>query len=308
MMPRREPPRSAKSTGASDKSRRTTGRPPRSAAGSNRVAPGPRPRRSTGSSDSEGRGTKTPAFALGEVLEGINPVREALLAGRRRVRELWLAQDLDSATMEDLVELGKSRRAQVRLVTRREIDAKAASAVPQGVIARVDSISLHDPVDLVRSARKPLLIALDGVTDPHNLGAVIRTATCFGASGVVLPRHGSARITPVVAKAAAGGIEWTPLAVVAGLPNTLADLARAGVWIVGLAADGESDVFDIGVADAPVCLVVGAEGAGLSRLVRARCDVIAKVPMVGQLDSLNVSVATGIAVAAISRARATAEA
>lgn len=297
-LPKQSP---ASGRGADRQSRAGTAGNPRSAP--SRSAAGARaakasPGRATGS-------TRRLAFPLGEVLEGVNPVREALLAGRRRVREIWLAADLEAATIDDLTELARSRRAVVRLVSRREIEAKASSSSPQGVVAVADPLPLMDPTEMLKAggAAPPLLVALDGVTDPHNVGAVIRTASCFGAAGVILPRHGSARITPVVAKAAAGGIEWTPIGVVAGLPNCLADLARAGVWIVGLAADGEADVFDLDLATSAVCLVVGAEGAGLSRLVRARCDVVAKIPMSGRLDSLNVSVATGIAAAAISRAR-----
>ena len=244
------------------------------------------------------------------MLEGFNPIREALLAGRRRVREIWLAADLDSEIVEDVTELARARRVSVRLVSRRDVDSRSSSAVPQGIVAHADPLPLVDPMEMVRSTSNgpPLLIALDGVTDPHNVGAVIRTASCFGAAGVILPRHGSARITPVVAKSAAGGIEWTPLGVVAGLPNALTDLARAGVWIVGLAADGDTDVFALDLAAEPVCVVVGAEGSGLSRLVRARCDVVARIPMAGRLDSLNVSVATGVAAAAIARVRMSSDA
>ena len=147
-------------------------------------------------------------------------------------------------------------------------------------------------------------LACDGITDPGNLGAILRTAECAGVTGVVLPRHRAAHITPTVAKTAAGAVEHLRMVVVGGLPATMKTLSQRGIWTVGLDAGGERSIFDLPVADEPVALVVGAEGSGLSRLVRERCDTIASIPMAGVLDSLNVSNAAAISVYEITRRRA----
>jgi 23S rRNA (guanosine2251-2'-O)-methyltransferase len=149
-----------------------------------------------------------------------------------------------------------------------------------------------------------VLVALDGVTDPQNLGAVMRSAETAGASGMILATHRAAGITPAVAKAAAGALEHLPLAFVSGVPGALDRAKRAGVWCVGLDAGGDQSLFDLSVADAPLVLVLGAEGRGLSRLARARCDVVASIPMHGHIESLNVSAAAAVACTEVARRRA----
>jgi 23S rRNA (guanosine2251-2'-O)-methyltransferase len=146
-------------------------------------------------------------------------------------------------------------------------------------------------------------VALDGVTDPRNLGAVLRTAEAAGATGAIVPRRRAALLVPAAAKAAAGAIEHVPIAFVGGLPAALDIAARAGVWTVGLDADGTDSVFDLELADRPLVLVLGAEGGGLARLTRERCDVLAGIAMHGQLESLNVSAAAAVACFEIARRR-----
>ena len=137
---------------------------------------------------------------------------------------------------------------------------------------------------------------MDGVTDPHNLGALLRSAEAAGATGAVLPRHRAVHVTPTVAKAAAGAVERVPMAIVAGIPAALARAKELGCWVVGLAGDGDQSLFDgLAVADEAIVLVMGAEGAGLSRLARARCDLVVSIPMRGRLASLNVSTAGALA-------------
>ena len=155
-----------------------------------------------------------------------------------------------------------------------------------------------------RQAAKPFLLALDGVTDPHNLGALLRSAEAAGATGAVLARHRAVHVTPTVAKAAAGAIEHVPMTIVAGMPAALARAKELGCWVVGLAGDGGQSLFDgLPVADEAIVVVVGAEGAGLSRLVRARCDVVVSIPMRGRVPSLNVSAAGALALFEVSRRR-----
>lgn len=148
-----------------------------------------------------------------------------------------------------------------------------------------------------------LLLVVDGVTDPGNLGAILRTAECAGVTGVVLPRHRAARITPTVAKRAAGAIEHLRFAPVSGIPTALATLAELGVWSVGLDVTADRTIWQLDIAEAPLALVLGAEGRGLSRLVRRRCDVTARIPVTGRLDALNVSAAAAIALFEVLRRR-----
>ena len=149
----------------------------------------------------------------------------------------------------------------------------------------------------------PFLLVLDGVTDPQNLGSILRVAECAGVTGIVLPRHRAARITASVTKTAAGAVEHLPMAQVAGIPGALQRLKELEVWSVGLDMVAESTVFDMRVATEPVALVLGAEGSGISRLTRERCDVVARIPLAGSLGSLNVSTAAAVACYEVVRRR-----
>jgi 23S rRNA (guanosine2251-2'-O)-methyltransferase len=237
----------------------------------------------------------------GDRVEGRQAVRELLTAGRRRVRTLWLAGDR-SQELAELAELARRQGADVRDVDRDQFAELARTESPQGVVASADPIEAAR-FETLLAAPSAFLVGLDGVTDPQNLGAILRTAEVTGATGVVLPRHRAARVTPAAAKAAAGAIEYLPIATVAGMPAAIAQAARASVWTVGLDADGDVTVDDLEVADRPLMLIVGAEGSGLSRLARERCDVVARIPMRGNIASLNVASAAAVACAAIARLR-----
>ena len=184
------------------------------------------------------------------------------------------------------------------------------TSAPQGVVARAAPLEAVELLDLVGDGAHapahggpPFLVALDGVTDPGNLGAVIRSAECAGATGVVLPRHRAVNVTPAAAKAAAGAIEHVPIALVGGLPAALQKLSDHDVWSVGLDAAGSQSLFDLELATEGVILVLGAEGHGLARLVRQRCDTIVSIPLAGRLDSLNVSAAAALACFEVTRRR-----
>lgn len=247
----------------------------------------------------------------GEQVEGRQAVRELLIAGKRKVREVWVATDLlegetASDIVTDIVEIARTVRAPVQEVNRKRLEATARSESPQGVIAFAAPLLETDLADLIkrRPGRSPFLVAVDGVTDPGNLGAMLRCCDGAGVDGVVLPRHRAVHISPTVAKAAAGAVEHMPMALVGGLPAALARIKEAGIWVIGLDDGADRDLFDIGdLALEGVCLVLGAEGAGLSRLVRERCDVIVSIPMLGRLSSLNVSAATALATYEIARQR-----
>ena len=243
----------------------------------------------------------------GDQVEGRQAVRELLAAGRRRVREVWFASDVEPAPiLGEIEDLCQRRRVTLQRVARGRLEAQARSEAPQGVLARAEPLRESDIDDLCRASadgRPPFLVALDGVTDPQNLGAVMRTAASAGATGVVLPRHRAVHVTPTVAKAAAGAIEHLPIAVVPGLPTALARARDLGVWSVGLDARADRSIFDVDVVTDPVLLVLGAEGAGLGRLTRQRCDVVAAIPLQGPLDSLNVSAAAAVACFEVARRR-----
>jgi len=234
-------------------------------------------------------------------------VRELLLAGRRRVREVTVAADLDPAPIVDeILDLASEARVTVTETSRTKFDALTRTEAAQGVMARADALPDLDLDDLlsVGDGRTPFLLVLDGITDPGNLGAMLRTGECAGITGVVLPRHRSARITPTVTKAAAGAIEHVPIATVSGIPTALGDLAGRGVWSVGLDAVAPTTVYDMAVSDAPIALVLGAEGKGLSRLARERCDLVVTIPLYGTLASLNVGAAAAVACFEVARRRA----
>jgi 23S rRNA (guanosine2251-2'-O)-methyltransferase len=262
----------------------------------------------TGKVSPTGAPARTPDKSLGgEQVEGRQAVRELLLAGRRRVREIWIAGDLDdSENVRDIVDIAAHERIPVQYVARKRLEAAARSEAPQGVIAYANPIPEADLGALMsrRGGTTPFLVAVDGVTDPGNLGALLRCCDGAGVHGVVLPKHRAVHVTPTVAKSSAGAVEHVPMVMVSGLPSTLARFSEVGIWIVGLDDAADRDLFDLGdIARDAICLVMGAEGAGLSRLVRERCDLVVSIPMLGRLSSLNVSAAAALATYEVARAR-----
>ncbi|MEA2843085.1 MAG: rRNA (guanosine2251-2-O)-methyltransferase [Actinomycetota bacterium] len=235
---------------------------------------------------------------------------ELLRAGRRRVADVWIADGIDSAPIVDtILQEADRRQIPVRRVPRHRLDAEAATTAPQGVLAHAEPLPEADLDDLCQDTgaggQPPFLLAIDGVTDPGNVGALLRSAEGAGATGVILPKHRASRVTPAVAKAAAGAIEHLPIAMVPGMPSALARAKDAGCWVVGLTGDAGSSLFELSLADQPLVVVVGAEGEGLSRLVRDRCDVLAAIPLAGALPSLNVSAAGALALFEVARKRHT---
>lgn len=237
----------------------------------------------------------------GEQVEGRRAVRELLTAARRRARTVWISGDT-APELAEIAQLAAARGATTRQVDRDQLAELARTESPQGVVARADPIQ-PAPLDALLAAPSTFLVGIDGVTDPQNLGAILRTAEVTGTTGVVLPRHRAVRVTPAVTKAAAGAIEYLPLALVGGMPAAITQAARADVWTVGLDAGGDVMIEDLPVADRPLMVILGAEGSGLSRLVRERCDVVARIPTRGRVASLNVAAAAAIACATIARLR-----
>ncbi|MBV9661884.1 MAG: 23S rRNA (guanosine(2251)-2'-O)-methyltransferase RlmB [Acidimicrobiales bacterium] len=241
-------------------------------------------------------------------MEGRQAVRELLRANRRRVHQVYVADvggRPDSLT--EIAELAHQGGVPVRRVNREQLEQMAATASPQGVVARADPVAEWSLDRLARASLggpAPFLVVLDGVTDPQNLGAVMRSAIGAGATGLVVGRHRSAHLTPAAVKAAAGAVEHLPVSVVAGIPAALQVLKKAGVWSIGLDAGASASLWGLPVAREPVALVLGAEGRGLSSLGRQRCDLVVSVPLLGPLDSLNVSAAAALACFEVARRRA----
>lgn len=248
----------------------------------------------------------------GEQIEGRQAVRELLIGQRRKVIEIWIAQDIDPAPIiEDIEQLADAARVTVVEVPRRKLEDTARSEAPQGVIAFAKPLEEADFSALLskRNGVMPFLVAVDGVTDPGNLGALLRCCDGAGVTGVILPKHRAVHVTPTVAKTAAGAIEHVPMTLVPGLPVAITQMRAKGIWVVGLDDSSENTLFDIGnLAVEGICIVLGSEGSGLSRLVRDRCDTVVSIPMLGQVSSLNVSAAAALATYEVTRVRMAARA
>ncbi len=242
----------------------------------------------------------------GDTLLGPHAVREALRAGVRQVDKIFLARDLRGAVAREILGLARQAGVPVKALDRRALSALASGLNHQGVVAAVAAVRYRELPDLLeaagRSGRPPLLLVLDAVVDPRNVGALARTAEAAGAHGLILLRHHAAGVTPAAAKAAAGAFEHLPVARVGNLDQALASLQAAGLWVVG--ADPAAPVV-CNAADltGPLALVVGGEGRGLRALTRQRCDLLVRIPTIGHLPSLNASVAGGILLYEVVRQR-----
>lgn len=226
------------------------------------------------------------------IIYGINPVLEALRAGR--VKELRVGER-GGERIRELLSLAAERSVRVRRVPSDALDRESRHGVHQGVVAEVDEAPACSVEELVEGAEGPaLLVVLDGIEDPHNVGAIVRTVDAAGAHGVVLQSRRAAALHGAAAKAAAGALAHVRVAEVVNIARAIEELKAAGVWTVGLAADAPISIDAVDLT-LPTALVVGAEGTGLRRLVRERCDYLAAIPMAGHVGSLNVSVAAGIA-------------
>lgn len=230
------------------------------------------------------------------LLEGRNALQEALRSGRT-IDKVWVAAGDTDRNLARLTSEAKEQGAVVIPVDRRKLDSMSITHAHQGVIALAAArpyATLDDIFALAESrGESPLIVVCDELSDPHNLGAIIRSAECAGAHGVVIPKRRSAGLTPVVAKASAGAIEYMPVARVPNISSALKELQERGVWVYGTAADGTQELFDASF-QGPTAIVIGNEGAGMGRLVRQTCDVLVRIPMRGRISSLNASAAAAI--------------
>ena len=264
------------------------------------------PKNRSGRNDAQGKSRTRSDDLGGDHIEGRQAVRELLRAGRRRVEQVFVSAEVhDTAILAEIADLSEERRVPIRQLTREKLDDYALTESHQGVIAKAESIQPVD-LDMLLSARQhePLMVvALDGVTDPGNLGAILRTAEVAGVTGVVLPRHRAVRLTPAAVKAAAGAVEHLPIALVGGLPTALRQMSDQGIWVIGLDGTAKDSIYKLRVAKEPLTIVLGAEGRGLSHLVSQRCDQLVSIPQNGQLESLNVSNAAAVTIYEVRRRR-----
>jgi 23S rRNA (guanosine2251-2'-O)-methyltransferase len=239
-------------------------------------------------------------------IEGRNPVREALRVGRP-IRRLLVAEGSGGGPMADIVRSARLAGIRVDRVPRRMLDEMAATRSHQGVIAEAEGFryrSWREALELAGTrGEKPLLLAVDGITDPGNLGSLLRSAEAAGAHGVLISRRRAAPVTPVVEKASAGALEHLILDRVPNLGGALAELRSEGVWTVGLDASAEDTIYRCELLSEPVVLVVGAEGKGLGRLVSERSDALVSIPLGGKVGSLNAAVAGALALFETRRRR-----
>jgi 23S rRNA (guanosine2251-2'-O)-methyltransferase len=238
---------------------------------------------------------------------GINAVAEAIAHEAKNIAEVLIEQRAKNPRLAEIAQAAKAAGVAVRQAPPDVLARAAGGARHQGVVAQVAmtrNLGEGDLDDLLGSLEKPLLLVLDGVQDPHNLGACLRSAEAAGVDAVIVPRDRAVGITPVVRKIASGAADRVPLIRVTNLARTMKTLQEAGVWIIGLAGEAEKSVYEMDLSG-PTAIAMGGEGEGLRRLSREHCDYLAKIPMRGQVESLNVSVATGVVLFEALRQRST---
>ena len=240
-----------------------------------------------------------------DLIEGRNAVNEAMRAGRA-IDKIYVARGAGDPALGRIIAKARSLGLVVSNCDRRRLDEMSVTGSHQGIIA-VAAVTKYATIDdiLALAAERgedPFVIVCDEISDVHNLGAIIRSAECAGAHGVIIPKRRSAGLTAVVDKTSAGAAEYLPVARVANLPAALDELKARGLWIYGASADGESSMWKTALTG-PVCLVIGSEGEGMGRLVREKCDVLLSIPMRGHIDSLNASAAAAVLIYEVLRQR-----
>ncbi|MEW6688285.1 MAG: 23S rRNA (guanosine(2251)-2'-O)-methyltransferase RlmB [Pseudomonadota bacterium] len=229
------------------------------------------------------------------VVFGFHAVLARLRADPKSVLEIYLDETRNDARGRDLASLAERAGVRVMRVPTKRLDGFYGGGRHQGVVARISIENVSDNLsDLLEKTEKPLLLVLDGITDPHNLGACLRVANAAGAHAVIAPRDRAAGINPTVSKVASGAAESTPYLMVTNLARALEEIKEKNVWVIGLDPSASQDIFSVKELPTSIAWVLGAEGEGMRRLTRETCDLLVRVPMQGQVESLNVSVAAGI--------------
>ena len=240
---------------------------------------------------------------MDEIVFGKNPAKEALRAGREINKAFFLK---GGHGFDEIISQVKVKKIPYQFLERDKLDAIAKNDKHQGVVLFSAPIAYVEIDEILQIAKDrgedPFIVILDGVSDPHNLGAILRTAECCGVHGVVIPKRRAVPITEIVAKSSAGAIEYMPIARVTNINDTIERLKEERVWVTGLDSDGDKDLFSADLGGG-VALVLGGEGEGLPRLVKENCDFLVKIPMKGKIESLNVSVSAALAMYEVVRRR-----
>lgn len=232
-----------------------------------------------------------------DMIYGRNPVIEALKAGNTTIDKIFLQEGLHHGQIQEILRLCKTQSILYRFVDKRKLDSLCEGENHQGAVATIASHSYVEVTDILAAAEvkgePPFVVIADGISDPHNLGSIIRSANAAGAHGVIIPKNRSVSLNATVSKVAAGAVEYTPVARVTNLSQTIEKLKKAGLWIVGTDLAGTQTHTACSLTG-PLGIVIGSEGEGMSRLVRESCDFLVKIPMIGKIESLNASVAAGV--------------
>ena len=238
-------------------------------------------------------------------IEGRNPVFEALKSGRR-IDKLFIQRDLSDGSLVKIRAIAREKGIVISEVAKQKLDSMSHTGSHQGVIAYSamhEYCEIDDILNLAREREEaPLIVIADEITDPHNLGSIIRTADAAGVHGVIIPKRRAVGLSAVVAKASAGALEYVPVCKVGNISSAIEELKEKGLWIAGAAMDGES-VYGKADLTGPLAIVIGSEGNGISRLVKEKCDFLISIPMYGNINSLNASVAAGILMLEAARQR-----
>ncbi len=237
-------------------------------------------------------------------IEGRNPVIEALKSDAE-IDTIFISKEAAQGSLNKIIELAKEKNILIKNVDKATLDKLSENKRHQGVIAEASEYQYKDIVDILNYAKqkneKPFVIILDEITDVHNLGAIIRTAECMGAHGVIIPKRRSAQVNGVVAKSSAGAIEYLPIAKVTNISQCIEELKAKGLWIYGADMNGKNVSEE--KFDGPVGLVIGSEGSGIGRLIKEKCDNLVKIPMKGNINSLNASCAASIIIYEVMKQR-----
>lgn len=244
-----------------------------------------------------------------EKLAGVNSIMEAL-RGRRKIHKIYVQEGRGGKKIEELVQLARKKGIYCQYVDKQRLDGMYTSANHQGIVAQVDSYEYSSLDEILEyaalSGQDPFILILDGIEDPQNLGSIIRTAECAGVHGIIIPQHSAAEVTAAVARASAGAIEHVRMARETNLVNCIKYLKSQGLWVIGASMESSIEYFDCRMPS-PAAIVIGGEGSGIRRLVSQNCDLLVKIPMLGQISSLNASVAAGVIIYEMLRQRRSAE-
>lgn len=241
------------------------------------------------------------------IIFGRNPVKEALVKDSSKVEEVYISEEAKGEKISEIVRLARERNIKVSFLSPKAIFRIAATSSHQGVAAKISEFNYSSVEEIFERARikgdKLLAVMLDHIEDPQNLGAIVRTVNALGAHGVIIPKDRAAGVTPAVVKASAGATSFVPIARVVNLVRVIRELKKRGVWIVGADPLASRVLFEEKLGDLDLVLVIGSEGKGLHRLVKEECDFLVSIPCVGEVSSLNASVAAGILIYEIIRQR-----